>query len=86
MELQPLAVAAEIIVGGNSVLMARRGPGDRLEGVWEFSGGKLEPGETGPDCLRRELREELGIESEVGDLFGESEYHCPGGGRWTDPA
>jgi A/G-specific adenine glycosylase len=51
------------------VLIAQRPPDGLLGGLWEFPGGKREDGETLPDCLRRELREELGIEVEVGELF-----------------
>ncbi|HEX7326405.1 MAG TPA: 8-oxo-dGTP diphosphatase MutT [Rhodanobacteraceae bacterium] len=43
------------------VLMLRRLPGKHLAGKWEFTGGKLEPGETAEQALVRELREELGI-------------------------
>ncbi len=51
------------------LLIAQRPPDGLLGGLWEFPGGKQEPGETLPACLRRELREELGIEVEVGELF-----------------
>ncbi|MDE1962341.1 MAG: (deoxy)nucleoside triphosphate pyrophosphohydrolase [Xanthomonadaceae bacterium] len=43
------------------VLIAERPPGKHLAGLWEFPGGKLEPGESPGDGLRRELTEELGI-------------------------
>jgi A/G-specific adenine glycosylase len=51
------------------VLIAQRPLEGLLGGLWEFPGGKQEAGETLPECLRRELREELVIEVEVGELF-----------------
>jgi A/G-specific adenine glycosylase len=51
------------------LLIAQRPLEGLLGGLWEFPGGKLEAGETLPECLNRELREELAIEVEVGDLF-----------------
>jgi A/G-specific adenine glycosylase len=63
-------VAAGIIWNEDGqVLIAQRPLDGLLGGLWEFPGGKQEPGESLPDCLRRELREELGIEVDVGDLF-----------------
>jgi A/G-specific adenine glycosylase len=50
-------------------LIAQRPLEGLLGGLWEFPGGKQEPDETLPECLRRELREELAIEVEVGELF-----------------
>ena len=50
------------------VLLARRTEGRDLAGLWEFPGGKVEPGESPEDALVRELREELGIEATVGAL------------------
>ncbi|MBZ0275927.1 MAG: A/G-specific adenine glycosylase, partial [Anaerolineae bacterium] len=51
------------------ILIAQRPPDGLLGGLWEFPGGKQEAGETLPECLKRELREELAIEVEVGELF-----------------
>jgi A/G-specific adenine glycosylase len=52
------------------VLIAQRPTDGMLGGLWEFPGGKREPGESLPECLRRELQEELGIEIAVGDQIG----------------
>jgi len=51
------------------LLIAQRPLDGLLGGLWEFPGGKQESGETLPECLKRELREELAIEVEVGELF-----------------
>jgi A/G-specific adenine glycosylase len=63
-------VAAGIIWDGKGqVLITQRPLDGLLGGLWEFPGGKQEGKETLEDCLRRELREELAIEVEVGELF-----------------
>ncbi|WP_310498054.1 8-oxo-dGTP diphosphatase MutT [Sandarakinorhabdus sp.] len=54
-------VAAALVGGDGRVLLAQRPPGKSLAGLWEFPGGKLEPGETPEAALVRELAEELGI-------------------------
>ena len=51
------------------ILLARRTEGRDLAGLWEFPGGKVEPGESPDAALVRELREELGIEAGVGDAL-----------------
>jgi A/G-specific adenine glycosylase len=49
------------------ILIDRRLPGGVFGGFWEFPGGKIEAGETVEACIQREIREELGIEIEVGE-------------------
>lgn len=49
------------------ILIDRRRPEGILGGLWEFPGGKIEPGETIEDCIKREICEEIGIAIEVGE-------------------
>jgi mutator protein MutT len=62
-------VAAGILWNGAEVLITRRNDHDHQGGRWEFPGGKRHAGETIEACLRREIREELGVEVEVGPLW-----------------
>jgi mutator protein MutT len=55
-------VSAGLIWRDGRLLIAKRPEGSHLAGFWEFPGGKQEKGETLKECLRREIREELGIE------------------------
>jgi 8-oxo-dGTP diphosphatase len=57
-----VAVAAAVVIRNGCVLLARRPAGAHLEGLWEFPGGKIEPGESPEEAVVRELREELGID------------------------
>jgi len=58
-------VAAAVMDARGRVLIAQRPAGKHLAGMWEFPGGKVEPGEARVDALRRELREEIGIAIET---------------------
>jgi 8-oxo-dGTP diphosphatase len=70
-------VVAALIWDGNRFLACQR-PAHKARGLlWEFVGGKVEPGETRQQALVRECREELGITVEVGELFWETTHRYP---------
>jgi mutator protein MutT len=71
-------VSAALIFRAGKLLITRRHAGAHLGGLWEFPGGKREAGETFEQCLAREIREELGVEIAVGDLFAEIAHDYPG--------
>jgi 8-oxo-dGTP diphosphatase len=66
--MRTVLVAAAIVVEEGRVLVTQRKAGTHLAGAWEFPGGKVEAGEDPREALRRELREELGIEVRVGEI------------------
>lgn len=66
--MHTVIVAAGIVIEGGRVLLSRRKRGTHLEGLWEFPGGKVEPGEDPRAALARELEEELGIRTHVGEI------------------
>ena len=56
-----LVAACALLDADNRVLIAQRPPGKAMAGLWEFPGGKVEPGETPEDAVIREMAEELGV-------------------------
>ena len=72
-----IEVSAALIFRGGQLLITQRHASAHLGGLWEFPGGKREPGETFEQCLVREIREELGVEISVGDLFEEIAHDYP---------
>jgi 8-oxo-dGTP diphosphatase len=63
-----LVVAAALADGDGRILLQQRPEGGSMAGLWEFPGGKVEPGELPEAALARELREELGLEVDPGAL------------------
>jgi 8-oxo-dGTP diphosphatase len=72
-----IVVTAAVIERGGRYLVTRRQQGVHLEGLWEFPGGKCDPGESLAACLRRELQEELGIDAIVGAEVFAVTHHYP---------
>lgn len=74
--MKTIEVTAAIIIKEGKVFATQRGYGD-WKGWWEFPGGKMEPGETPQEALRREIREELDAEIEIGELLETVEWDYP---------
>ncbi len=74
-----ITVTAGILTHGEYVLICQRRAGGRFPLKWEFPGGKVEDGESPEDCLRRELREELSVEAEVGPELYRTEHRYESG-------
>lgn len=70
-------VVAAVIERRGAVLITRRPPGSHLAGLWEFPGGKPDPGETHEVALRREIAEELGAHAEIGELIETIDWAYP---------
>lgn len=69
MDRGPIRVVGGVCVQAGAVLAFRRAAHKSQAGFWEFPGGKVEPGESAERALRRELLEELGVESQIGVLL-----------------
>jgi len=74
-----LVVAAVIERVGGLILIGQRRHADRHPLKWEFPGGKVETSESPRDALKRELREELGIDAQIGSEIARYEYQYPKG-------
>ena len=72
-----IVVLAAVIERDGHFLMTRRLKGTHLAGKWEFPGGKCEPDEAHDACLARELDEELGVRSEIGEEIFTVEHTYP---------
>lgn len=73
-----VTVVAAVIESDDAFLLTRRLQGTHLEGLWEFPGGKVDPGESHDAALRREVREELGVPCDVGALVQAVSHAYPG--------
>ena len=75
-KMKVIEVVAAIIKKDNEIFATQRGYGD-FTGGWEFPGGKIEAGENPEQALRREIKEELTVEIEVGELLHTVEFDYP---------
>lgn len=75
--MRTIHVVAAVLEHDGRIFATQRGYGE-FKGYWEFPGGKIEPGETPQQALRREIREELATTVAVGPLVGTVEYDYPG--------
>jgi mutator protein MutT len=72
-----VVVLAAVIERDGRILVTRRLDHSHLAGLWEFPGGKCDPGESHEACLARELREELGVESRIKEEILVTEHAYP---------
>jgi 8-oxo-dGTP diphosphatase len=75
--LRRVLVVAGVIERGDKVLVSLRRPKGERASLWEFPGGKVEPGEGERAALARELREELGVRVQVGEEYARVEHIYP---------
>jgi 8-oxo-dGTP diphosphatase len=74
--MKKIEVVAAIIQRDGAYFATQRGYGE-FEGMWEFPGGKIEPGERREVALKREIQEELGVDIAIGNLLYTVEYNYP---------
>lgn len=74
-----IRVAAAVVMREGQVLLTRRPPGGPLGLLWEFPGGKLEAGETAQHAVVREVREELAVGAEAGEVMAVERFDYPHG-------
>ena len=74
--MKQIEVVAAIIHHDGAYFATQRGYGE-FEGMWEFPGGKIEPGESQETALKREIQEELGVDITIGELLCTTEYDYP---------
>lgn len=74
--MKTIRVVAAVICKKNKILATQRGYGE-FKGNWEFPGGKIEPGESPQEALKREIREELSSDIHVGQIIETVEYDYP---------
>lgn len=73
----PIAVVAALVGRSGRVLLCQRHDGDHLPLLWEFPGGKIDPGETPEEALARELDEELAVSARIGEQVAEVFHSYP---------
>lgn len=74
--MREIEVVAAIIYKDGEYFATQRGYGE-FEGMWEFPGGKIEPGETAESALKREILEELGIDITIDKFLCTTDYDYP---------
>lgn len=74
--MKTIEVVAAVIYKDGAYFATQRGYGE-FEGMWEFPGGKIEPGESPEDALKREIQEELGIDITIDKFLCTTEYDYP---------